>query len=177
MKTTLKTLLLAALCAPLAAEATDGLSYRYFEGGAGYVGEPVSEWGGYLEGSAALNDNFHILAGLADVAEVTTLAIGLGFNPQISERSDFVARVTVGQADGDRSDTTVYGFSAGIRGQVNSRLELEGGVSYADTEFTDGETSAFFGGLIEFTPTLGLSLGATFDEESEGFSIGLRGSF
>lgn len=115
-----KTLILAALLAatPFAAQAADGLSYTFVEGGYTHAemdlgdgfGNPKAD-GGYLRGSYALTDTTYVFGGYSRVSDSTSEAglkveadldqyeLGLGWHMPMTERIDFTAEAAYVRLD------------------------------------------------------------------------------
>ena len=115
-----KTLILAALLAatPFAAQAADGLSYTFVEGGYTHAemdlgdgfGNPKAD-GGYLRGSYALTDATHVFGGYSRVSDSASEAglkveadldqyeLGLGWHMPMTERIDFTAEAAYVRLD------------------------------------------------------------------------------
>ena len=115
-----KTLIAAALLAatPFAAQAADGLSYTFVEGGYTHAemdlgdgfGNPKAD-GGYLRGSFALTDATHVFGGYSRVSDSASEAglkveadldqyeLGLGWHMNMSERVDFTADIAYVRLD------------------------------------------------------------------------------
>ena len=115
-----KTLILAALLAatPFAAQAADGLSYTFVEGGytraemdlGDGFGNPKAD-GGYLRGSYALTDATYVFGGYSRVSDSASEAglkveadldqyeLGLGWHMPMTERIDFTAEAAYVRLD------------------------------------------------------------------------------
>ncbi|MGN0858587.1 MAG: outer membrane beta-barrel protein [Stenotrophomonas sp.] len=115
-----KTLFLAALLAatPFAAQAADGLSYTFVEGGYTHAemdlgdgfGNPKAD-GGYLRGSYALTDATYVFGGYSRVSDSVSEAglkveadldqyeLGLGWHMPMTDRIDFTAEAAYVRLD------------------------------------------------------------------------------
>lgn len=115
-----KTLIAAALLAacPLAAHATDALSYSYAEAGLTRAELDMSDDagtlkanGGYVRGAYALTDATHVFGGFTRVSESDSIygvklegdldqvELGLGWHMPMSERVDFTAEAAYVRLD------------------------------------------------------------------------------
>lgn len=126
-----KTLILAALLAatPFAAQAADGLSYTFVEGGYTHAemdlgdgfGNPKAD-GGYLRGSYALTDATYVFGGYSRVsdsdsaegikvkADLDQYELGLGWHMPMTDRIDFTAEAAYVRLD---SKLKISGIPAG----------------------------------------------------------------
>jgi hypothetical protein len=111
--------------------------------------------------------------------DLSSLRVGVGFNAQISEKSDVVAQVAYLDAEADTSlgsaDDNGCGVSVGFRAWVNERVELDRSIAYS--HFGDGGSDTSFGAgvLFYFTEQFSLGLGPGFADDVDTYR--LRGRF
>jgi hypothetical protein len=202
--------LAATSCAAAAEEG--GLSYSYVEAGVAQsrvelpsLGGDVSvddvrANGGYLQGSVALGDAFHLFGayrqGDDDVAvryrnvklgeaefDLKQYEIGFGYHHTLSERVDWTGELSyVGTdvevdrgGDFDRADD--FRVSVGLRGNLASHFEGWAKINYTDGDAYDSEASATLGALVKFNQTWGIVGEAEFGSENRQFNLGVRASF
>lgn len=186
-----KLLVVPAALASLAASPAfaDALDYNYLQ--FGYVtteleDEFVSVNGnGYsLEGSASINDNFHVFAGYGAIdfdfdVDTTEWELGLGYSRAVGEKTDLVATLGYVSAEVDmpffgRLDDDGYSVGLGIRSMVTDRLELEGKVDYVDLSDSGSDTVVTVQLGYELTHTLLLGGGVTSVDGDNAYHVGLR---
>jgi hypothetical protein len=179
-------LAVALALAPLAVSAASP-SYNYVDIGYASVdlddGPSLDGYG--LDASIALNDNFHLVAGYAEVSKspvtLTTGTVGLGYNYAMTGTTDLVARVAWVNARlkasglGSASDDG-WSAQAGARSMLTEQFELNGFINYVDV-FDDSETSLEFGGVYHFTEVVGLGASVDFADDATSWFVGLRLSF
>ncbi|MBD9535735.1 Ax21 family protein [Stenotrophomonas sp. ATCM1_4] len=146
MKTSLIALALAAAL-PFAASAAEGLSYNYAE--ADYAktdidGGKADGWG--VKGSWAFHQNFHVF-GDFDRQEIdhtnarfNQWRVGVGFNKEIANSTDFVARAAYQKLDLRYADLDFNGYSAeaGIRTAFGQHAEVYALAGYEDFDKKHG---------------------------------------
>lgn len=135
-----KTLILAALLAatPFAAQAADGLSYTFVEGGYTHAemdlgdgfGNPKAD-GGYLRGSYALTDATYVFGGYSRVSDSASEAglkveadldqyeLGLGWHMPMTDRVDFTAEAAYVRVD-LKAKASYMGVSASDSDAMNA---------------------------------------------------------
>lgn len=172
--------------APMAVSAASP-SYNYVD--VGYVSADLDNGpslDGYgLEGSFAINENFHVVAGYAEVSKspftLTTGSVSLGYNYAMTSTTDLVARAgwVNGRVKvsgfGSESDNG-WGAQAGVRSMLSEQFELNGFVNYVDI-FDDSDTSLEVGGVYHFTEVVGLGASVDFADDVTTWFVGLRLSF
>ncbi len=182
-KLTLATAIVAAAAVPAAALAD--VSYTYV--GAGYAAlkpDGISRLDGFnLEGSAALNDNVHLIANYLRAKDSPFTAnrtrLGAGYNVPLNSQFDVVGRLgwsftKVSQSGfGSDKDDGVFG-QIGVRGMATDVLEVNAFLTYDDTE---DKVSADLGAVFHFTPVFGATAGYTYSSEIQTWNVGLRYTF
>lgn len=176
-------ILALALAAPFAASAADGLSYSYVEGG--YVRADADDfdhedgWG--VRGSAALGENFHIFAGWDTIdfnsIDVDQQRIGLGYNMELNNKVDLVARVSYERVDVEHfDDGNGYGAEVGVRAAFSPHFEGGAGLRYTKIEH-DADTSLVLNAQYKFNPTWGIVAEAQWNNDANAVFVGPRISF
>ncbi|MBW8807532.1 outer membrane beta-barrel protein [Lysobacter capsici] len=209
-----KQLALALLLATAssAAAAADGLSYSYVEVGASqskvelptvdanFSVDDIKANGGYLRGSVALGDAFHLFGGYRqgddDVAvrfrnvkigetniDLAQYEIGFGYHHTLSERVDWTGELSYvgtdvdveGGGDFDRADD--FRASVGLRGKLARNFEGWVKANYTDGDAYDSEFSGTIGAQIKFNHIWGIVGEAEFGDTHNQLSLGVRASF
>lgn len=209
-----KQLALAILLATAssAAAAADGLSYSYIEVGASqskvelpavdanFSVDDIKANGGYLKGSVALGDAFHLFGGYRqgddDVAvrfrnvkigetniDLAQYEIGFGYHHTLSERVDWTGELSYvgtdvdveGGGDFDRADD--FRASVGLRGKLARNFEGWVKANYTDGDAYDSEFSGTIGAQIKFNHIWGIVGEAEFGDTHNQLSLGVRASF
>lgn len=178
-----RSLLALSLLAALPLAQASELSYSYLE--AGYLNvDPKgfsSEDGWSVRGSAAVSDSFHIFGGyeqirfrvLGNRINLDHWRLGLGYNHELNDRSDLVARVAY--EDFDSSDG--WSVEVGLRSALSPNFEGFVGLGYADSSDFSGEAYLALQGQYKFNPSWGLVADAKVGEDGRTFFIGPRVSF
>lgn len=176
------------------AQASDQLSYSFVEAGYAQVGEfgIDDDFNGYgLRGSVAIADNWYFVgdyyntdatfSGVVSVDnDLDIYDLGVGYRHGLSDKSDFFVDVAYSNIEMSNSFTSFdddgYRVRAGFRGQLGSKFEGSIAAVYRDFGDFGDDTALQLGGLIEFTPTWGLSLEAEIGEDTRYFA-GVRASW
>lgn len=165
---------LAALAAalPFVAQAAEGLSYNYVEGGYSAskseqapVNRDVDSDGWSIRGAAAFHPNFHAFGDYTrESVDRSPLdrdqwRLGVGYNHEVSQRTDLLTRVAYQKLDFGRGfDSEGYSVEVGARSALLPALE---GYALAGYEHLDnGFDSEFYGRLgaqWKFNPNFGIS--------------------
>ncbi|HZF29035.1 MAG TPA: porin [Gammaproteobacteria bacterium] len=138
-----------------------------------------------LSGSFRLTDDWHLFAayGQDDLdfgIDVDTYAIGVGYTYPIRNDVDLYGRVLYIDQEVDfpgpaSADDDGLGLQFRVRGRVNEKLELEGGLQYVDVGNSD--TSLQAGARYYFTKAFSAGVGVTFGGDADGIGINARYSF
>lgn len=194
---TIRTLLAAGLLAalPLAANAAEGVSYSYVEGGYAATNTDAGDADGFaIGGSGAIAPNFHLFGNYSkQEIEDTNIdfdqwRLGVGYNHEINPQLDLVTRVAYERFDAGRDifgqDIKADGYSveAGVRGGFTPNFE-----GYAMAGVEDGEDLAgnsrdaeFYGRVgaqVKFNPMWGISGDVKFIDGDTQVFVGPRISF
>ena len=171
MKRSLMVLAVAAAL-PLAAQAADGLSYNYVEGGysasksdIARIGRDVDSDGWSLRGAAAFHPNFHAFGDYTRESidnsglDRDQWRLGIGYNHQISQNADLLTRVAYQKLDfGYGLGANGYAVEVGARGALLPALEGVALAGYEDfgSEF-EGEFYGRLGAQWKFTQNFGVA--------------------
>ncbi|MDP1698920.1 MAG: diffusible signal factor-reguated Ax21 family protein [Xanthomonadaceae bacterium] len=183
MKVTLITLALAAAI-PFAANA-DELSYNYLEAGYSLYNTNPDAEGATLNGSYAINDNFHVFGGYSkfDIdntpVDLDLWNIGLGYRYGLNANTDLLVRGAYEKANLDHGfrDPDIWRGEAGVRSVLADRLEGWALAGYEDTDVASGDVYGKVGLQYKFTKAWGLVAEAKFIDGDEQYFIGPRLSF
>lgn len=168
--------------------AANDLSYSYVEGGVVWIDPDGldAEAGFGIAGQAAVADQVFIWGAFSSVdfdspipnveVDVEAVAIGGGYFHPVSENTDFVGRLGLGQVEVGNFDDDGFVGSLAFRTQwTPDRAESTVGVSYDD--IGDGEASVFVEGVYQFNETVGLAAALDFAEDGNSAFLGIRASF
>jgi hypothetical protein len=138
-----------------------------------------------LSGSFRINDDWHAFAsyGNDDLdfgINLHTWEIGAGYRYPVRNNVDLYGRVLyirrnanlTGPLDGDDDG---LGLQFRVRGRLNQRVELEGGIQYVDVGGTD--TSLQGSARYHFTKQLSAAVGLTLLGDHDGIGVSARYSF
>lgn len=172
----------------------DGFSYTHLDGGyikteidSDVLGFDVDGDGFTLGGSVAATENFHVFAAFSDQdfdfdLNYQTLQVGAGVNWPLHSNLDLVGRLSYVKADIDGpfgidiSDDG-YAAGAGLRGRVAERVELEGGVVYANLDDGGSETTPSLAARFLLTDAFALGANVAFEDDATTWGIGARLNF
>ena len=186
--------LLAAL--PFAAPAqASNLSYNYVEGG--YVhsdtGRDADGWA--INGSWAMNENFHVFGSYAEHnisatdwytdVETTQWSLGAGYRHGLSDNVDFVGRVSWNMADSDvnylgrrfSTDSNGASIEGGVRAAMGKHFEGYALGGYGDVAYGNGEFYTRFGAQAKFSAGMGLAGDVKFISGDTQWFVGPRFSW
>jgi hypothetical protein len=137
-----------------------------------------------LSGSVKLSDEWHVYASdsSADLdfgINLDTWTIGLGYSHALKPNIDLYGRVLYIDSSADLGATTSHdnglGIQFRIRGRVNDKVELEGGIQYIDVASSDTSLQASV--RYYFTPSFSAGVGLTFGGDADGLGVNARYSF
>lgn len=186
MKRTLLALtLLAAL--PFAASAAEGVSYNYVQGGYAATNNndgEVDADGFGIDGSVAVHKNVHIFGGYTaqeldtfDV-DVDQWRLGVGYNHELNDRADLVARVAYENIDvADTVDFDGYSAEVGVRGTFGKHVEGYAFAGYQDFEQVDGDFYGRLGALVKFNDNWAVNGDVKFADGDTQWFVGPRFSW
>ncbi|KRG71974.1 Ax21 family protein [Pseudoxanthomonas dokdonensis] len=183
MKKSLLALTLLA-AAPFAASAADGISYNYVEGGyiATNVDGPDSD-GWAIKGSAAIAPNFHLFGEYSgqDVDDFNVdfdqWRVGLGYNHELSARTDLLTRVAYEKYDGDFVDSDGYSVEVGVNSLLTNNLVGYALAGYEDGDDYDGEFYGRLGAQVKFSPNWSASADVKMVDGDTQWFVGPRFSW
>lgn len=181
-----KTIAAVVLLAGVAPAMAAGPNYNYVE--VAYDNVDI-DGGGSIDGfdvagSFAINDSFHVTGGYQYLKEspltLTGLTVAGGYNLDLNETTDLVARLGLARATakisgfGSGSDN---GFvaQAGVRSMINDSFELNGFVTHVDAG--GSETALELGAVYRFANNFGVTGGLAFSDDATTIRIGGRFSF
>lgn len=168
--------------APFAASAADGINYNYVQGG--YTATNTSSgdadgWG--LQGSAALNQNFHLFGDFSqqDIkhssANFDQWRVGVGYNRQVAQNTDLVTRVAYEKFDaGSGLKTDGYSVEAGARASLTPMLEGYAMAGYEDGQDYDGNFYGRLGAQVKFNQNWGVAADVKFANGDRQWFVGPR---
>jgi len=186
--------LLAAL--PFAASAAENISYNYVEGD--YLDVKNSDlpdadgWG--VKGSYAFHPNFHAFAGYARKNtdsfgdkdfNLNDWRVGAGYNTEVTNTTDFVARVAYENADILHNGKDFNGFSleAGLANSFGEHFTAYVMAGYQDYTENDGlnPEGTFYGrlgGLVSYNKNWGVAADIKMDADGNSeWQVGPRFSW
>ena len=168
--------------APFAASAADGINYNYVQGGytaTNTASGDADGWG--LQGSAALNQNFHVFGDFShqDIkhssADFDQWRVGVGYNRQVSQNTDLVTRVAYEKFDaGSGVNADGYSVEAGARASLTPMLEGYAMAGYEDGKDYDGDFYGRLGAQVKFKQTWGVAADVKFVEGDRQWFVGPR---
>ncbi len=184
-KSLLALTLLAAL--PFAASAAEGISYNYVQGG--YVATNGDDngdadgWG--LDGSVAVHPNFHIFGGYSNQKiddtniDFDQWRVGVGYNHEISPKTDLVTRVAYEKLDADLIDFDGWSAEVGVRAALTNNLEGYAMAGYEDYQKShgieiDGDFYGRLGAQVKFNQNWGVSTDVKFADGDTQWFVGPR---
>jgi hypothetical protein len=148
-------------------------------------GNDVDGDGLTLSGSFRLTDDWHLFAayGQDDLdfgIDVDSYAIGVGYSYPVRNDIDIYGRVLYIDQEVDfpgpgSADDDGLGLQFRVRGRVNDKVELEGGLQYIDVG--DSDTSLQASARYYFTKAFSAGVGITFGGDADGLGINARFSF
>jgi hypothetical protein len=172
--------------------AAAGFNYNYVEGGFGEIddGEVLFANFGY-----DIQKNFGLAGGLyigdTDPGfDVTALEFGGVYHQPLKSNLDFTASLKVlhvevegdffhpvwGNWSADADDTGLIA-SAGLRFQVQPKLQLEGDLKLSSNDMIDDGLGAQAAIRYYMTPKVSVAGGLAIDTELDGLFVSLRGDF
>jgi len=185
MKRSLLALTLAAAL-PFAASAADGVSYNYVE--AGYAMTDLKNLpdadGFAVKGSVAFHPNFHVFGEYSNQefdnsnVDFDQWRLGLGYNHQITQRTDLLTRVAYEKVDfGSGLDGDGWSVEAGARSALTKHLEGYALAGYEDGDQTDGDFYGRLGATVKFNQNWGISGDVKFSGSDRQWFVGPRFSW
>lgn len=183
----LRSSLLIGFLAFSAAAGAEGFDYNWLSVNYGMVDfdEINVDGDGFgIDGSLALNDDFHVFAdyetaGLDFDVDATTFSAGIGYNTAMSPAVDAFARLSYEYIELDvplagSQDENGFGFGVGLRFAAGPAVELNAGIDYVDYGDGGDDTALSLGGLYNFTPSFALGLAGSWGDDVTSYSLGGR---
>ena len=137
-----------------------------------------------LSGSFKVADDWHVYAsyGTANLdfgIDVDTWALGLGYSYSVKPNVDLYGRVLYIDQSASAGQFSAHdnglGLQFRVRGRVNDKVEVEGGIQYLDVASSDTSLQASV--RYYFTRAFSAGLGVTFGGNQDGLSVNARYSF
>jgi hypothetical protein len=137
-----------------------------------------------FSGAFQLKDNWHLYGSYsnADVdfgINLDTWTIGVGYSYPLKKDIELYGRVLYIDTTADFGSTSSHddglGFQFRVRGRVNPKIEVEGGIQYIDVASTDTSLQASV--RYYFTREFSAGVGLTFGGDSDGLGINARYNF
>jgi len=137
-----------------------------------------------LSGSFKVGDDWHVYGSYGTVnadlgLNVDTWALGLGYNYALKPNIDLYGRVLYidqsADAPGFSEHDNGLGLQFRVRGRVNDKVEVEGGIQYLDVASSDTSLQASV--RYYFTRAFSAGVGITFGGDQDGLGVNARYSF
>lgn len=175
------TLLFTILAAgmPLLA-AADNFDYTYAEGAFTSLsssGNNSSASGVTVDGSFAIDPNWHVLGGVEHVSGDNQLDVGAGYNTALADNVDLFIEGEFLSTDVRQPATdTGWGAIGGLRFQLAPKFELDGLVSHTDVS-SRTENTIGVRGLLDIDKNWKLFASYANNTDFDTFMIGVRYDF
>jgi hypothetical protein len=137
-----------------------------------------------LSGSFKVADDWHVYAsyGTANVdfgIDVDSWVLGLGYSYSLKPNVDLYGRVLYidqsADANGFSAHDNGLGLQFRVRGRVNDKVEVEGGLQYLDVASSDTSLQASV--RYYFTRAFSAGVGITLGGDQDGLGVNARYSF
>jgi len=135
-----------------------------------------------IGGSWELNDQFHLFGSWQDQSydggfDGETLEIGGGWNHGFSDTLDFVATLSLLDAEIEDFSDDGLALGGGIRSRLGESFELDAGLKYVDFDESGSDTGISVGGRYYFNDSM--ALGASLDsyDDADTLRLGFRWEF
>ena len=137
-----------------------------------------------LSGSFKVGADWHVYAsyGTANVdfgIDVDTWALGLGYSYSVKPNVDLYGRVLYIDQSASAGQFSAHdnglGLQFRVRGRVNDKVEVEGGIQYLDVASSDTSLQASV--RYYFTRAFSAGVGVTFGGHQDGLGVNARYSF
>lgn len=189
-----KSAVIGAVAALLAGPAlADGFSYNNIE--AQFISTEIEdiepgvdlEGDGFgISGSVEFGPTIHGFASVSgteyeDVVDVGALTLGLGFNTSLAPALDLVTGISYERLKvefddfGNREEGV--GLSAGLRGRVGDRLELNAGLKYNYFNEDLDDTTIVAGGRYYFSRAFAVGLDYSENDDGDTWALAFRYDF
>ncbi len=180
----LRSSLVILLLAFASSASAEDFSYNYLSVGYGTTDlDTVNVDGdGYTAGASfAFSDRIHGFAdyetaGLDLGVDVNRWSAGVGYNTSLSDAVSLFARLSYEYVEIDTPifgtiDDNGYGFAAGVRFAVGSKLELNGIAKYVDYSDGGDDTSIEVAALYEIVDALALGFSADWSDDISTYTF------
>lgn len=174
------------LAVSAAAVAQDDFSYSYVTGSysrADYDDFNLDGDGLGVGVSVAINESFHVFGSYTGVdldanVDASGWQAGVGFNTPISDQMDVVVTLAYVTAEVDLPgfgtvDDDGLGLGVGLRAMVSDKIELDGDISYVDTD-SGSDASLGAGFLFYATNTIAVGVSGRWDDDVSVWSLNGR---
>ena len=175
-----KKLSLVALLASLSwGTHAAGFNYNY-----GQIELKTGDYDGLaLTGSFVINKDFFIIANYIDTTndelgfdvDVDAITVGAGYHMPIDKKTDAVFTVSAASVDVGPIDDTGIFLTAGVRHNLNSDIELAGGVQHISA--FDGESGLYGEARYNINKTMSAGLTFTTGDYLDGLGLNFRMGF
>ena len=137
-----------------------------------------------LSGSFKVADDWHVYGsyGTANLdfgINVDTWVLGLGYQYSLKPNVDLYGRVLYIDQSASSGQFSAHdnglGLQFRVRGRVNEKVELEGGIQYVDVASSDTSLQASV--RYYFSRALSGGVGITFGGDADGLGVNVRYSF
>ncbi|HUO66743.1 MAG TPA: porin [Gammaproteobacteria bacterium] len=137
-----------------------------------------------LSGSFKVADDWHVYAsyGTANLdlgLDVDTWVLGLGYNYSLKPNVDLYGRVLYIDQSASSGQFSAHdnglGLQFRVRGRVNEKVEVEGGLQYVDVASSDTSLQASV--RYYFTRQISAGVGITLGGNADGLGVNVRYSF
>lgn len=139
---------LAAMALGAQSAAAEGFSYNLLEGSYVFADQGSADADGFgIKGSWELAPTIHVFGGMQNLSvdgggSFDTITLGVGLNWPLTDTVDVIGAASYESVNPPAfSSESGFGVSAGLRGLVAERFELNGSIKYSDIgDFGDGIT-------------------------------------
>ena len=170
-----------------ATASAQGFDYNYLQlnyGNIEFDDTSIDGDGFGISGSFAINPDWHVFAGydaygLDFGIDANTLAIGGGYNTELTPKLDAYARLSYQYIEldgggGNSIDENGIGFGVGVRFEPADRIELTAELDYVDLGDAGDGVGLSVAGLYAFTDAFSLGLGAGWSDDSNNYTLSGR---
>ena len=136
-----------------------------------------------LSGSFEIGEQFHVFGGYGSAdfgsgVDLNELLLGVGFNTEVANNTDFVASLAFVEAEVDAGgfgsvDDNGYQASIGLRSMVAPQFELAGSINYVDFGDSD-DTSLDAAGWYYFNDNVAGGVGVSFGDDITSYGLAVR---
>ena len=182
----------------LLASMSWGTQAANFDYNYGQIGYETGDFTGLtLTGSFEINKDMFIIARYAALTnddagidiDYTDISVGAGYHMPIDNKTDAVFTVSLDSAEIDQPAVTILGFTfpgftaddtgvlltAGVRHNLNAKVELAGGIYHVTT--IDGDTGIQGEARYNINNKMSVGLGFTSGDYLDGLNLNFRMGF